>query len=45
MEHQHQIAVGRDYIDTVLNLSSEYYLRKTLLLIQTRYPLHGHFPV
>jgi hypothetical protein len=32
MEHQHQIAVGRDYVDTVLDLSSEYDLRKIIIV-------------
>jgi hypothetical protein len=32
MEHQHQIAVGRDYVDTVLALSSEYDLRKIIIV-------------
>jgi len=32
MEHQHQIAVGRDYVDTVLSLSSEYDLRKIIIV-------------
>ena len=32
MEHQHQIAVGRDYIYTVLNLSSEYNLQKIIII-------------
>jgi hypothetical protein len=32
MEHQHQIAVGRDHIDTVLDLSSEYDLRKIIVV-------------
>jgi hypothetical protein len=32
MEFQHQIAVGRDYIDTVLDLSSEYDLRKIIII-------------
>jgi len=32
MEHQSQIAVGRDYVDTVLALSSEYDLRKIIIV-------------
>jgi hypothetical protein len=32
MEHQHQIAVGRDHIETVLDLSSEYDLRKIIIV-------------
>jgi hypothetical protein len=32
MEHQRQIAVGRNHIDTVLDLSSEYDLRKIILV-------------
>jgi hypothetical protein len=32
MEHQHQIAVVRDYVDTVLALSSEYDLRKIIIV-------------
>ncbi|HUT38608.1 MAG TPA: hypothetical protein VMW77_04810 [Methanoregula sp.] len=32
MEHQRQIAVGRDHIDTVLDLSSEYDLRKIIII-------------
>jgi hypothetical protein len=32
MEHQRQIAVGRDYIDTVLGLSGEYDLRKIIIV-------------
>ncbi len=32
LEHQHQIAVGRDYVDTVLALSSEYDLRKIIIV-------------
>jgi len=32
MEHQRQIAVGRDHIDTVLDLSSEYDLRKIIVV-------------
>jgi hypothetical protein len=32
MEYQHQIAVGRDHIDTVLDLSSEYDLRKIIII-------------
>jgi hypothetical protein len=32
MEHQHQIAVGRDHVDTVLDLSSEYDLRKIIIV-------------
>jgi len=32
MEHQRQIAVGRDHIDTVIDLSSEYDLRKIIII-------------
>ena len=32
MEHQRQIAVGRDHVDTVLDLSSEYDLRKIIIV-------------
>jgi hypothetical protein len=32
MEHQHQIAVGREYVDTVLELSGEYDLRKIIIV-------------
>jgi len=32
LEHQRQIAVGRDHIDTVLDLSSEYDLRKIIII-------------
>ena len=32
MEHQRQIAIGVDHIDTVLNLSSEYDLRKIIIV-------------
>jgi hypothetical protein len=32
MEHQRQIAVGRDHLDTVLDLSSEYDLRKIIIV-------------
>jgi hypothetical protein len=32
MEHQQQIAVGRDQLDTVLDLSTEYDLRKIILV-------------
>jgi hypothetical protein len=32
MEHQHQIAVGKEYIDTVLDLSGEYDLRKIIVV-------------
>jgi hypothetical protein len=32
MEYQHQIAVDRDHVDTVLDLSSEYDLRKIIII-------------
>ena len=32
MEHQRQIAVGREYVDIVLDLSSEYDLRKIIII-------------
>jgi len=32
MEHQHQIAVGKEYMDTVLDLSGEYDLRKIIVV-------------
>jgi len=32
LEHQRQIAVGRDHINTVLDLSSEYDLRKIIII-------------
>jgi hypothetical protein len=32
LEHQRQIAVGRDQLDTVLDLSSEYDLRKIIII-------------
>jgi hypothetical protein len=32
MEYQHQVAVGRDHVDTVLDLSSEYDLRKIIIV-------------
>jgi hypothetical protein len=32
MEYQHQIAVGGDYVDTVLDLASEYDLRKIIIV-------------